>query len=192
MVLPHEKPGPLAFGPVSTSKPSLCKPRYLAANKYLSSDRIVTWSVRRLCSSRRSFTSRFQICDPTNIRWVAIENPLISLKMCLHFTATQRLSVGSQIWKQEVKERLLLHNLRTDHILIWSELKYLIGAKVAGTIKWNRGLGTTRPNTCWFMSGPGNNPAKTKQFMFLAGFGTKTNQTAGQKLDRWRVTLTHC
>jgi len=41
-VLPHEKPGPLAFGPVSTSKPGLCKPRLLAPIKYLSSDRIMT------------------------------------------------------------------------------------------------------------------------------------------------------
>jgi len=31
---------------------------------------------------------------------------------------------------QEVKERLELHNLRTDHVMIRSQLKYLIGAKV--------------------------------------------------------------
>jgi hypothetical protein len=29
-----------------------------------------------------------------------------------------------------VKERLELHNLRTDHVMIQSELKYLIGAKI--------------------------------------------------------------
>jgi len=31
---------------------------------------------------------------------------------------------------QEVKERLELHNLRTDHVMIRSQLRYLIGAKV--------------------------------------------------------------
>jgi len=31
---------------------------------------------------------------------------------------------------REVKERLKLHNLRTDHVMIRSELKYLIGAKI--------------------------------------------------------------
>jgi len=51
--------------------------------KYLSSDRIMIWWVHRLCSSRRSFTSRSQICDPTNIGWVGIENPLISLQFAV-------------------------------------------------------------------------------------------------------------
>jgi hypothetical protein len=34
---------------------------------------------------------------------------------------------------REVKGRGELHNLRTDHVMIRSELKYLIGAKVVGT-----------------------------------------------------------
>ena len=106
----------------------------LAPNKYLSSDCITTWSVCRLCSFSRSFTSRFQICDPTSIRWVAIENSPISLKISHYFTTTQRISVGSQIWKREVTKRLKLHNLCTDNVVIRSELKYLIGAKGVGTI----------------------------------------------------------
>jgi len=53
--------------------------------KYLSSDHIMMWSIRRLCSSSRSVTSRSQICDPTNICWVAIENTFISLKFA-HFS----------------------------------------------------------------------------------------------------------
>jgi len=191
-VIPHEKPGPLAFGPVSTSKPGVCKPRYLVPIKYLSSDCIMTWSVCSLCSSSRSFTSRFQICDPTNICWVAIENPLNSRKMYLDSTATQRISVGSQLWKWEVTERLVLHNLRTDYIMIRSELKYLIGAKVAGTVKWNHGPGSTRPNNRGFMSSSGNNPTKTKRFGFLAEFGTEPNRTSCQKPDRWQVTWTSC
>ena len=50
--------------------------------------------------------------------------------MCGLSIATQRILVGSQIWKREVKERLKLHNLLTDHVVIRSELKYLIGAKM--------------------------------------------------------------
>ena len=37
--------------------------------------------------------------------------------------------VGSQIWKWEVKERLKLHNLRIEHVVIRSELKYSIVAR---------------------------------------------------------------
>jgi len=178
-VLPHEQPRRLAFGPVCTSKPGLCKPRYLTPIKYLSSECIITWTVCRLCSSGRSFASRCQICDPTNVRWVTIETPLISRKLSLYCTATQWISVGSQIWKWEVTEILVLRNLRTAYVMIRSELKYLIGAKVAGTVIWDRGLGTTRPKNRGFMSSPGNSPAKTKWFGFLAGFGTEPNWTAG-------------
>jgi len=46
-----------------------------APNRYLSSDRTVTWSICKLCSVMRSFTSRFQICHLTYISWVAIKNP---------------------------------------------------------------------------------------------------------------------
>jgi hypothetical protein len=145
MVLPFEKPGLWAFEPDSTSQPGICKPRYLAPIKYWSSDCIVTWSVRTFCSSGRSFASRFQICDPTDIHELAIKNPPISCRMWLYFTHTQRISVGSQIWKLQVKERLVLYNLHTDPVMIRSELKYLIGGKVAGTVIWNRGPGTTWP-----------------------------------------------
>jgi len=88
--------------------------------KYLSSDHIMTWSVRRLCSFSCSFTSRCPICDQTSIPWVAIENPPISGKISLNFTAIRRILVLSQIWQREVKEQLKLHNLRTDHVMIRS------------------------------------------------------------------------
>jgi hypothetical protein len=110
------------------------KSTFLAPTKYLSSDRITTWSIRRLCSFSRSFTSRFQICDPTSICWVAIENPPISLKCSHYFTTIQRISVGLQIWMLEMKERPKLNNLRIDHVMIRSQLKYLIRAKVVGTV----------------------------------------------------------
>jgi hypothetical protein len=68
-----------------------------------------------------------------------------------------------------VKERLELHNLHTDHIMIPSELKYLIGAKVAGTVNMEPRSGYNPAKTRGFMSGPGNNPAKTARFGFLEG-----------------------
>jgi len=106
----------------------------LAPVMYWSSDRIATWSVYRLSSITSSFTSRFQIYDPTNIRGVAIENPRISLCFGPVFTATHRISVGSQTWTLEVKQLVTLHILCTDHVTIRSELKYLIGAKEVGTV----------------------------------------------------------
>jgi len=63
-----------------------------------------------------------------------MENPRFSRKICRYFTATPRILVESQIRNQELKERPKLHNLRTDHVMIRSELKYLIGAKVVA--KW--------------------------------------------------------
>jgi len=105
-------------GPVLPPKTRHCKFTILAPIKYLSSDCIMTWSVRRLWSFSRSFTSRYQICDRTNIRWVAIENPPISRKISRYFTAIQRILVRLQILQREVKERLKLHNIRTDHVMI--------------------------------------------------------------------------
>jgi len=34
------------------------------------------------------------------------------------------------MWEREGKEGLKLHNLRTDHVTIWSELRYLIGGTI--------------------------------------------------------------
>ena len=110
------------------------KSTIFAPSKYLSSDRIMTWSVRKLPSFSPSCTSSIQICDRTNKRGVAMENPRYSLKNRLYFTVTQRISVRSQIWMREVKEGLKLHNLCMDHVMIRSELIYLIGAKAVGTI----------------------------------------------------------
>jgi len=45
----------------------------LVAIKYLSSARIVTWSIRRFCSLNSSFTSGIQICDATNISWIRVK-----------------------------------------------------------------------------------------------------------------------
>jgi hypothetical protein len=53
-----------------------------------------------------------------------------SAKQCEISIATQRILVGSQIWDREVKQGLKLHNLRTNHVTIRLELRYLIGAKI--------------------------------------------------------------
>ena len=90
----------------------------LAASKYLSSDRIVTWSICRLCRVGHSSTSRDQLGNPSDICSVAFKTPSISPE-CVHFfTATQRLLVRSPIWTQEVKERSILYDLRIDCVTI--------------------------------------------------------------------------
>jgi len=163
----HTKTRTVGIGPVLPPKTQHCKSTIFAPIKYLSSDRIVIWSVGKFCSFSPSFTSRSQICSRTIIHRVAIENPRILPEKWRYFTGIRWILVQSQIWQREVKERLKLHNLHTDLIVIRSELKYLIGAKVARTVIWNRGPGSTRPKNCRSMSGPGNKPAKTERVGLL-------------------------
>jgi len=132
-------------GPVSPPQTRHSKFTILAPIKYCSSDHTATWSIHRLCSFSRSCTSGIQIFNQTNIHWVAMENPRISLNICLNFTATQWISIVSPIWMLEMKELVKLHNLHIHHVTIQSELRYLIGAEVAGTLKWNRGPSSTWP-----------------------------------------------
>jgi len=131
----HTKTWTVAIGLVLPPKTCHFNITSLAPIKYLSSDCIVTWSIRKLCSFMRSFTSRFQICDLTNICWVAIENPRFSHHIWTYFTAIQRILVGWQIWRLEAKEHIKLYNLIIDHVTILSELRYLIGAKVESNCK---------------------------------------------------------
>jgi hypothetical protein len=72
-------------------------PTPLAPIKFSSSDHMVTWSVCRLCSFMRSFTSRCQICDPTNIRRIAVKEDQILSEIRGFSIATQRILVVSQI-----------------------------------------------------------------------------------------------
>jgi len=145
-----------------------------------------------MCIISRSFTSHVQICNQTNIPLVAIENTQFSPLMLCILRATQQLLVGWLIWMREVNERLILYNLRIDHVMIRWQLTYWIAANAGGTIIWNRSLGTTQPKNHGFMSCPGTNPAKTKWVRFLAGSGTKANWAACQNPDCWPVTWTHC
>jgi hypothetical protein len=147
-LLPGQKPNPRCLGGFVTrtgNQPAMCwagytrtggpfhssstLPQNVAPIMYLSSDRIITWSLPRFCSFSSSFTSRGQICDRTNIRWVSVKLRHILPQNRWLTIATQRLSVWSDIWQWEVKEQLKLYNLRTDHVMIPSELKYLIWAK---------------------------------------------------------------
>jgi hypothetical protein len=48
-------------------------PTTWAPIKFLSSDRIMTWWIRRLSNCMSSCTSSNQICDPTDIRRVAVK-----------------------------------------------------------------------------------------------------------------------
>jgi len=126
----YTKTRTVAIGPGLPLKSQHFNITSVAQIKYLSSDRIVTWSIRKLSSFMRSFTSHFQICNPTNICWVAIENPRFSLENWPNFTAIQRILVELQIGQREAKQRKELHNLRIDHVTIRSELRYFIGTKV--------------------------------------------------------------
>jgi len=153
----------------------------LAPIKYLTSDHTMTWSVRTLCSFIHCLTSRCQMCDPNNTRWVAIENPPISLNIRCYFTMIQQILVWLQIWKREVEERPKLPNLRNHHVMIRWGLSYIIGAKGTGTVKGNRGAGTTLPKNCRLMSGLGNNSTKTTQVGIIAGSGTETEPNCWSK-----------
>jgi len=165
----HTKTRTVAIGPVLSPKTRHYMTTIFSPTKYLSSDCIVTWSVGRLCSFSPSFTSRSQMYSRTNIRWLAIDNPGISPDLWRSFTAIQCVLVQSQIWHRMVKELLKLHYLHTDHIMIQSELKYLIVAKVAWTVIWTRGPGSTRPKNPGFISSPGNKPVKTESVGLLGG-----------------------
>jgi hypothetical protein len=158
----HMNPQTVAFGLGCTLIPGRWKIRLFALVEYLSSDRIVTWWICRLCTFSRSFTSGCQLCDTTNIRRVAIENPRISLDIGPYLTATQRKSVGSQIWKREVKESLKLDNLRIDHVTIQSELKYIIGANTAGTGRLELQSSSNLVNNPQFYVRSGSQPTMTR------------------------------
>jgi len=116
----HTKIWTIVIGPVVPPKTRHSNLTTFAWIKYLSSDRIMTWSVPRLCIISYWFTSQIQNCDATNIRCVTIEIPLISHPIWRYFTATQQVLVASQFWMREVKELLKLHNLPTDHVVIQS------------------------------------------------------------------------
>jgi len=126
----HTKTRTVLIGPVLPTKTGHLNMTSLPPTEYLSSDRIMRWSVRRLCRFRPSFTSYLEIYDLINICWVVIENPRISHEISYYFTAIQPILSGLQSWAREVKERLILHKLRTGHVTIQLEHRNIIGANV--------------------------------------------------------------
>jgi hypothetical protein len=70
-----------------------------------------------------------------------------------------------------------LHNLCTDDVMIRSELKYVIRAKVGRTVTVELCSGSNPVKNRRFMSGLGNKPAKANWVRFLAGSGIEQNQT---------------
>jgi len=60
---------PAVFWPV----PQILQLPTLAQIKYLSSDSIAIWFIRKRCSFACSFTSSSTLCDPTNIRCGAVK-----------------------------------------------------------------------------------------------------------------------
>jgi len=98
--------------------------------KCLRSQRTMTGWISRMCSFTRSSTSHFQICHRINIHSIAVKWHQMISRIYGWLIATERILVRSQIGQREVKERLKLHNVRPNHVLVWSELKYLIGAKI--------------------------------------------------------------
>jgi len=63
------------------------------------------------------------------------------------------------------------------------EHRYLIGAKVAGTVKWNCDPHSTWPKICSLSYAPGTNPTKTKQVGYLDGSETELNCFSGPHPD---------
>ena len=76
--------------------------------------------------------------------------------------------------------------------MIQSELELVIVAKLAGTVQGNHGPGTTLPKNNGYISGPGDNYAKTQQVRFLDRYGNELNRFSGPNPDRWQVTWIRC
>jgi len=132
VLLPGPDINPRFFGQVVPGPQfHITVPATLPPTKYMTCDRIMTWSIRRLYRNHCSFTSCFQVGDPTNIRWVALKKRTISGVIWGFSIVTQQILVRSYIWMLEVKERLKLDILRTDRVVIQSELKYLVVGKMA-------------------------------------------------------------
>ena len=188
MGLTPRKTQTVANGPVLPPKTWHFKFTILAPMKYLSSDRITTQSIHTLCTISHSITSRFQICDVTSIRWLAIESTLFSLKFCHYFTTTLRISVRLRIRKSGKSWTIYILTMSRYNQNSNTQLE----AKLQEPYTSDRGPVPTLSNTHCSVSSQGNKPAETKRVRFLAGSGTELNRTDGQNPDCWRVTRIGC
>jgi len=162
--------------------------RTLASTKYLSSDRITIWYLRKRCSFGCSLTSYSLFCDPINICWVTAKDAQVT--PLFHSNSTNIDWISK--WRIGGERACKTASFTIYHIVIWSELKYVIGAKVLSSGKWGSAVCRTCPKNRGFMSGVGNNPARTMWVWLLAGSGTDPNRIASPNLDRWRDTRPHC
>jgi len=149
-------------------------PVMFAAIKHRSSHHIRTWSMRRLCSVSHSSTCLCQICDPSDIHWIALTQDHIVSKICGFSIATLWILARSQLWQREVKQRIKLHHVYIGRVPIQSELTSLIGDKIVN-FKWRDFGGKTGPSpmvrviwvvrpfaTGWFRGKP--EPEPTQEF----------------------------
>jgi hypothetical protein len=110
----------------------------------------------------------------------------------IYFIGTGSISIGVHIGDKGGKELRKLHILRTDHVMIQSELQNLIGAKYIGTSKCNWGPVPTHQTHHGFMGCPGENPNKGALVGFLNGSESEPNCVSSPNLDRWVITQTNC
>jgi hypothetical protein len=81
----------------------------------------------------------------------------------------------------EVKEGLKLHDLRTDHVMIRSELIYLFGAKAVGTVYLEPQIGSNAAKYPRFYVRAGYQPAKTKVVRVFGRFWNRNEQNRKSK-----------
>jgi hypothetical protein len=75
----------------------------------------------------------------------------------------------------ELKELVILHNLRIHYVMIQSELKYFIGGKGVGTVHLELRFGSNPAKNPGFYVQSRYQPAKTARVGFLDGSGTEWN-----------------
>ena len=126
----HTTTGAIPIGPVLPPIIWHFNHTTLAGIENFCSDHIMTWSIHRLCCFSCSLTSHCGLSDPTNIRRVAIKNLWILFIIYPYFLATPWVSVTSPYQMLEVKLFVKLHNLHIYHVVIRSEFRYLLAAKL--------------------------------------------------------------
>jgi len=152
-----------SFQPQSASR----KSKVLARNMLVNSDCISTCSIRIICSFRCSFAPCSPVYDAINISLVAVENQQHSIHFLLYFTATWWRLIWLEFVQWEMKERIKVYISLINHVVIWSDNKYLIAAKDVGTVRRNSSPDSTRLETHGLMSCPGNNLVLVDQLRLL-------------------------
>jgi len=105
----------------------------------------MTWSIYRLYSLICSSTSRIHIWVRTNVCSIGVTYLHISSEIFGFSIATQRIWIRSQIRHSEITERITLHSVPIDHAVVWSELKYFIGAQ---NLNWKQLVFSGKTSPC--------------------------------------------